>query len=134
MATESNKQKQQMSELLAAMQRIPNLGGQIRAVVQPVQPEVAVVRAEKIQCLTVGLRKSNKIKDFRDTVDANIKDWIKKFDFEITALKRMVGINDDLTRDEYIPLLRDKLGLQCDQKIRLCVSTKKFCFNMGYSN
>ena len=91
------------------MRNIPQIGGEIRAVVQPQQPDANTVRAEKVPCLTLGLRKSNKIRDFKDTVESDIKEWVKKFDFEIAALQRMVGINDDLTRDEYIPLLRDKL-------------------------
>ena len=62
-----------------------------------------------MQRLTLALRKSNKIRDFKDVLESDIREWVKKFDFEIAALKRMVGINNNLTREEYIPLLRDKL-------------------------
>ena len=91
------------------MRNIPQLGGEIRAMVQPQQPDANAVRADKLQHLTLGLRKSNKIRDFKDVLESDIKEWVKKFDFEIAALKRMVGINDDLSKDEYIPLLRNKL-------------------------
>ena len=106
---QNNVQKQQFSELLAAMRQIPQLGGEIRAVVQPPLQDAEAVRADKVQCLTLALRKSNKIRDFKDVLESDIREWVKKFDFEIAALKRMVGINNDLTREEYIPLLRDKL-------------------------
>ena len=70
-----------------------------------------MVRAEKLQRLTLALRKSNKIRDFKDSSEADIKTWLKKFDFEILALKRMVGIVDDLTDAEYIPLCPDKMTI-----------------------
>ena len=112
-AEQSNKSQQQMNELLAAMQRIPNVAGEIRAVVQPASVDNIAVRAEKIQRLTLGLRKSSKICDFKDTLESDIKEWLKKFDFVITALQRMVGINDDLTREEYIPFLRGSSSKYC---------------------
>ena len=59
---QGNAQKEQFSELLAALREIPQIGGKIRAVVQPVQPDVNVVRAEKIQRLTQGLQKLAKIR------------------------------------------------------------------------
>ena len=106
---QNNLQKQQFSELLAAIRHKPQLGGEIRAVVQPPPADAVAVRADKVQRLTLALRKSNKIRDFKDVLESDIREWVKKFDFEIDALKRMVGINNDLTREEYIPLLRDKL-------------------------
>ena len=101
--------RQQLNELLKAFKNIPQIGGEIQAIVQPLQPDANVVRAEKVQRLTLALRKSNKIKDFKESSETDIKTWLKKFDFEIVALKRMVGIGDDLTKAEYIPLICDKL-------------------------
>ena len=51
---ESNLQKQQFSELLAAMRNIPQIGAEIRAVVQPQQPDANTVRADKVQRLTLA--------------------------------------------------------------------------------
>ena len=69
---QGNAQKQQFNELLAAFRQIPQIGGELRAVVQPQQLDPVVVRAEKVQRLTLALRKSNKIRDFRDVSDSDI--------------------------------------------------------------
>ena len=106
---QSNAARQQLSELLQFLKNIPQIGGEIRAIVQPQQQDPGTVRAEKVQRLSLALRKSNKVKDFKDSLETDIKTWLKKFDFEIVALKRMVGIGDDLTRLEYVPLCCDKL-------------------------
>ena len=106
---QGNESRQQLNELLQVFKNIPQIGGEIRAIVQPQQQDAQAVRAEKLQRLTLALRKSNKIRDFKDSSEADIKTWLKKFDFEIVALKRMVGIVDDLTDAEYIPLCRDKI-------------------------
>ena len=45
---QGNAQKQQFNELLAAFKQIPQIGGKIRAVVQPVQQDPVVVRADKV--------------------------------------------------------------------------------------
>ena len=105
----SNRREKQINDLITQMQRMPQYGGELRAVVQPAQQDPQAVRAERIQRLTLGLRKSNKIRDFKDTAESDIRLWLQRFDFEIAALKVMVGINDDLSRDEIIPLLKDKL-------------------------
>ena len=47
---QNNLQKQQFSELLAAMRQMPQLGGEIRAVVQTPQTDAVAVRADKVQC------------------------------------------------------------------------------------
>ena len=104
-----NDQNKQINDLITQMQRMPQYGGELRAVMQPAQQDPQAVRAERIQRLTLGLRKSNKIRDFKDTAESDIRLWLQRFDFEIAALKVMVGINDDLSRDEIIPLLKDKL-------------------------
>ena len=106
---QGNESRRQISELIDVLKNIPKFGGELRAVVQPPRQDPVEVRAEKLQRLTLALRKSNKIKDFKDVLETDIKTWLKKFDFEIVALKRMVGIGDDLTDVEYIPLCRDKI-------------------------
>ena len=106
---QGNAARQQLSELLQALRNIPQLGGEIRAIVQPQQQDPLVVRAEKLQRLSLALRKSSKVKDFKDNAETDIKIWLKKFDFEIVALKKMVGIDDNLTKAKYIPLIHDKL-------------------------
>ena len=69
----------------------------------------AVVRGKKMAKLNFALRKSVKIKDFKEAQDVSIRDWIKRFDQEIQAVKKMSGINDNLTRDEMVDCIKDKL-------------------------
>ena len=57
----------------------------------------------------MAIRKKNRLKEFKHTKDSNIRTYIKKFEEELKSLKVMVGIADNLTRDEYIPLLRASL-------------------------
>ena len=49
--------RQQLNELLEHFKKVPQFGGEIRAVVQPQQPDVNAVRAEKVQRLTLNLTK-----------------------------------------------------------------------------
>ena len=68
-----NRREKQLNDLITILQGIPQYGGEIRAVVQPAQPDPNAVRADKMQRLTLGLRKSNKIKDFKDTAESDIR-------------------------------------------------------------
>ena len=72
-------------------------------------PAAEAIRAEKLSKLNLALRKSSKIKDYKDTQDVNIKEWLKKYEEEILVLKRMSGIDDELSSDEKVLLLKDKL-------------------------
>ena len=49
---QGNAQTQQFNQLLEALRNIPQVGGEIRAVVQPPQQDPVVVRADKVQRLT----------------------------------------------------------------------------------
>ena len=63
---QGNESRRQISELIEVLRNIPQLGGEIRAVVQPPRQDPQEIRAEKLQHLTLALRKSNEIKDFKD--------------------------------------------------------------------
>ena len=45
-------------------------------------PSAEAIRAEKLAKSNLALRKSTKLKDFRDTQDGSIKKWLKKLDQE----------------------------------------------------
>ena len=66
---QGNESRRQISELLEVLRNIPQLGGEIRAVVQPPRQDPQEIRAEKLQRLSLALRKSNKIKDFKDVLE-----------------------------------------------------------------
>ena len=78
---------------------------------QPLVPNVDanVLRREKVSKLGLSLRKSAKIKDFKDTADVKVKDWYQRFEAEVEHLKLLNGIDNALHRDEFIECLRDKL-------------------------
>ena len=63
-------------------------------------PSAEAIRAEKLAKLNLALRKSTKVKEYRDTQEMSIKEWLKKYEQEILVLKRMSGIDDDLTSTE----------------------------------
>ena len=58
--------------------------------------------------LGAALRKSQKIKDFKEG-DIAIKEWLRRWELEVDALKKMYGIPDALTREEGIGIFKDKL-------------------------
>ena len=67
MAAAQKKQSDDISRLVAAMgQQQPNAPN-----VQPSDP--AVVRADKLSKLSLALHKSQKVKDFKDTQEGNVR-------------------------------------------------------------
>ena len=79
------------------------------AVPAAVAAAAAVARADKVSKLGIALRKSYKIKEFKDTNEGSVKEWITRLDQEISTLKKMCGIADELVRDEIVELFKDKL-------------------------
>ena len=77
--------------------------------VAPPAPDPAQLRAEKLAKLSLALRKSGKLKDFKDAQQSNVREWLKRFDQELLQLSKMSGINDALTDREYVDSLKDKL-------------------------
>ena len=66
-------------------------------------------RPEKLSKLNLALRKSFKVKEFKEVQECTVKEWLKRFDQEVGVLKKMSGIDDDLSNTESVELLRDKL-------------------------
>ena len=62
--------------------------------------------------MALGLRKSQKLKDFKHSEESDIKQWLRKFDIEVVEVKKIAGFNDDLSRQEYVDLLKSKLDYQ----------------------
>ena len=72
------------------------------------RPDVAALRAEKVAKLGAALRKSTKIKDFKED-DCAIKEWLRRWEHEVESLKKMCGILGALTRDEGVGIFKDRL-------------------------
>ena len=67
----------------------------------------AVARAEKISKIQINLRKSNKVREFKDSSEVIVKEELTKFDTELNTLKKMAGIVDDMRREEIVDLFKD---------------------------
>ena len=78
----------QIANLVASIQQMPGVAGPINVAVNQAAPDGAVIRADKLQRIAIGLRKSNRIKDFKHHKDSNVRMYIKKFDEEIRSLKQ----------------------------------------------
>ena len=88
----------------AADQRQRELIAQLLAA----RPDVAALRAEKVAKLGAALRKSTKIKDFKEG-ECSIKEWLRRWEHEVESLKKMCGIPDALTREEGVGIFKDRL-------------------------
>ena len=98
--------QQNIKDLLAEMARL-RVAAPGEAAAAPAVGDAAaraaaavVARAEKISKIQVNLRKSNKIKEFKESTETTVKEWLSKFDTEINTLKKMAGLVGDLPREE----------------------------------
>ena len=126
MAESQNKMAEENAKLITALNTQQRAGAGGR---QPLQvgalPNEAAIRAEKLQKLSLALRKSNKIKDFTDTQTTSIREWLRRFEAELMALKKMSGINDDLQRDEVIECIKDRLDYSVTQRLETAFQAKE---------
>ena len=108
MAEEVNKLVQTVASLVETIKAMPGVQGPIAVDMRPAQPPTAAeIRAEKVQRLAVSMRKSNRVKPFK--FDSDILVFLKRFQEELTSLKSITGIDFQLSKDEYIPILRVSL-------------------------
>ena len=75
------------------------------------------VRENKLAQLSQALRKSTKIKDFRDSPECKIREWLRRFDQEILALRKMYGLAEELNRNEWVVCIRDKLDYDVQDRL-----------------
>ena len=85
----------------------------------------AAARAEKILKIQINLRKSNKVKEYKESAESNVKEWLTKFDTELNALKRMAGVVGDLQRKEIIDLFKDHLEYQVVKRLDTAFAAKE---------
>ena len=121
--------QQQTREAVDAQRRVDNLIAEMARqrgpAPAPDADAVARARAEKISKLSVSLRKSYKVKEFKDTNEGSVKEWLTKFDQEILTLKKMSGIADDLTCEEVVELFKDRLEYQVVKRLDTAFSAKE---------
>ena len=108
-------QQAQIADFINVIKAMPGIQNPVAVNVQPAIVVPAVVRAEKVQRLAMSMRKSNHIKIFK--FDSDIQIFIKKFGEELNTLKQMVGIDNDLTKDEYVPIFRASLDFAVLERV-----------------
>ena len=119
MAQEGVQQKQDINRLIAALAEGRQQPGN-----HAPPPDAAALRLEKLAKMGLALRKSSKVKDFKDTQESNIREWLKRFDQEVTQLKKMSGIADELQREEYVDLIKDKLDFAVLKRLDTAFPTR----------
>ena len=70
-------------EALARRRGAPGPGGPAHV---PDAAEVAAARVDKISKLGISLRKSYKVKEFKDVNESSVKEWLTRFDQEVITL------------------------------------------------
>ena len=101
------------AELVGSMRQ----QGPVNVQYNPVEPAAAVIRAEKVQKINFNLRKSNRLKPFKVSADTDVKLFLKKFEEELKNMKAMVGMNDDLNQEEYVPIFRSCLDYPIVERV-----------------
>ena len=92
----------EMQKMIEAINRNPVQQVEYRAQA----PNNAEVRAEKLQRISLNIRKSNRLKPFKVSTDCDVKLFIKRFDEELVNMKNMAGLAGVLSDEEYIPIFR----------------------------
>ena len=82
------------------------------------RPNAAAIRSEKIAKLGAALRKSLKLKDFKEG-EVPVKEWLRRWNHEVESQKKMCGILDDLTREEGIDIFKDRLDFTVVKRLNL---------------
>ena len=116
------KMTEQNNRLIDALAGQPQVAQQQAAIGPQQQANPAAVREDKLAKLSQALRKSTKVKDFSE--GGKIREWLKKLDQEIKALKKMYGIADDLQREEWLVCIRDKLEYDVGKRLETTFKTK----------
>ena len=108
---------EQQAELKASQEQIKAL---IEALKNPQGPSDNAIRAEKVQKLTFNLCKSSKLKPFK--ISQDVKMFQKLFIEQLTIMKAAVGITDDLSREEYIPIFRSCLDFPVVERVGVAMA------------
>ena len=120
LAEQNQKMADENAKLIVALAANP---AQQHQPVTVQQPDAAADRAEKFAKLTFALRKTSKIKDFKESQDSSVENWLKRFDQEVLQLKKMSGIANDLSHAEYIECIRDKLDFGVTKRLETAFPT-----------
>ena len=120
--------KQLVDRSVAQDQRMAQLMEQLKnpapVTLAPAVPNVDHVRKEKIQSINLNLRKSNRLKPYKGTAENDIELFLKRFTEELNNMKVLVGVEGDLTRNEYVPLYRSCLDYAVVERVTQVLTCK----------
>ena len=123
------QQARDTANLIAEMARLRVPGDPAHGVVPVVDADAAAraaaaARAEKLSKLGISLRKSYKVKEFKDSNEGSVKECLTRLDQEIETLKKMNGIAGDLQREELVELFKDRLEYQVVKRLDTAFAAK----------
>ena len=103
------------------LQAEANVNGGLRVRVEPSEDDI---RREKISKLYINLKKSQKVKDYKENSQENVQEWLCKFDLECENIAKMT-CNLNLTakpfsNEEYVSCLKRKVRLFCNKEVKQC--------------
>ena len=64
---------------------------------------------DKVNKLSIALKKSYEVKGCREVNDMSIREWLTMFHQEVSARKWMYGVTDDLTCDGIVELFKHRM-------------------------
>ena len=111
------QQQNQIAGLIETIKSMPGVAAPVAVQVLPAALDPLVARAEKVQRLSMNMRKSSRLKVFKACNDSDIRIFIKKFQGELETLKQMVRIVDALTKEEYVPIFRASLDFTVLERV-----------------
>ena len=94
----------------------------LQAIKNPPSPAAAALKAEKVQKITFNISKSKRLKPYKVTQD--IKLFLKIFDEELVNMKAAVGLDDQLTKEEYVPIFRSCLEFPVVERVKVILTAK----------
>ena len=105
----------QVKNLVDTLMAMPGVRQPVQVQVQAPNQDANAIRAENIQKISLNLRKGSRVKVYK--ADSDIHVYLRKFGEEIKTLKQMVGIANDLSRDEYVPIFRASLDFHVIERV-----------------
>merc|ERR1711942_571718 len=114
---QNNKISQQNEQLKESQDQIKAL---IEALKNTNGSDLNAIRAEKVQKITFNPCKSSKLKPFK--ISQDVKLFQKLFTEQLVIMKATVGITDDLSRDEYVPIFRSCLDFPVVERVGVALT------------
>ena len=113
---------------VALMQKMTELLANVRPPGAPAAPSADDVRRERVSKLYINLKKSQKVKDYKEDSPENVREWLSKFDLECENVAKMTCNLDlsasPLTRDEYVSCLKEKLDYSAIKTLNSAFGTQ----------